>query len=488
MAITRPTVEQIRFVSTKTGDHVLDSYMEMVERGTRTLYELLDDVFDPDTGELYPDFVQIRINETTKEFQFRSGQYLDPEANWQSSGTYVLRHRGAWAASTTYKQFDVVTYNNGSYVCQTSHTSSASFDATKFGILVDANYVSTYAANALASQNAAASSEANAAASEAAASASEIAAAASEANVIALYDNFDDRYLGPYASDPTLDNDGNPLIVGALYFNTAGVLRVYDGALWQNAAPPPGLVIAYDQQFSGDGITTSFILSNPPYSDKTCHVFITGVRQVPGGIDYSLVGTTLTFTSAPPTGVNNIYVTWTTPTGSIDQITTAIVADKAVTFPKLQDIADSTVIGNTTGVSGSPHEIPISQLGFDSGTAMVFKQTSAPTGWTKDTTPGLDDSTLRIVTGTASSGGANAFSTVNAQSTVGSTTLATAQIPSHEHTGAAINLVAATVPGAGMYVGNGAPRYTGSTGGGGSHDHTITMNIKYNDVIVATKD
>jgi hypothetical protein len=33
----------------------------------------------------------------------------------------------------------------------------------------------------------------------------------------AILDSFDDRYLGAKASDPTLDNDGNPLVVGALY-------------------------------------------------------------------------------------------------------------------------------------------------------------------------------------------------------------------------------------------------------------------------------
>ena len=45
------------------------------------------------------------------------------------------------------------------------------------------------------------------------------AAAASAAAAAASYDSFDDRYLGAYASNPTLDNDGNSLITGAIYFN-----------------------------------------------------------------------------------------------------------------------------------------------------------------------------------------------------------------------------------------------------------------------------
>ncbi|MDA7677523.1 hypothetical protein N8561_01395 [bacterium] len=47
------------------------------------------------------------------------------------------------------------------------------------------------------------------------------------------YDNFDDRYLGPKASDPTLDNDGDALLDGALYFNTTtNVIKYYDGSAW----------------------------------------------------------------------------------------------------------------------------------------------------------------------------------------------------------------------------------------------------------------
>lgn len=230
MAITRPTGEQIRFSSSKTGDHILDTYMEMVERGTRTLYELLDDIFDPDTGQLFQDFIQIRVNDSTQELQYRSGQHLDPEENWQNSGEYILRHRGAWSASTDYKQFDIVTHNNGSYICQADHTSTLSFDSVKFAVLVDASYVSSYATNALASQNAAAISETNAAASE-------IAAAASEANVISLYDSFDDRYLGSKSSAPSVDNDGNSIAIGAIYWNsTSNSLFIWDGTQWDQAA------------------------------------------------------------------------------------------------------------------------------------------------------------------------------------------------------------------------------------------------------------
>jgi hypothetical protein len=50
---------------------------------------------------------------------------------------------------------------------------------------------------------------------------------------LAAFDSFDDRYLGSKTSDPTLDNDGDPLVAGALYFNSVdGVMKVYTGSAW----------------------------------------------------------------------------------------------------------------------------------------------------------------------------------------------------------------------------------------------------------------
>jgi len=52
-------------------------------------------------------------------------------------------------------------------------------------------------------------------------------------SALAAYDNFDDRYLGTKTSDPTLDNDGNALVGGALYFNsTDNAMKVYTGSAW----------------------------------------------------------------------------------------------------------------------------------------------------------------------------------------------------------------------------------------------------------------
>ena len=50
-----------------------------------------------------------------------------------------------------------------------------------------------------------------------------------------IYDNFDDRYLGAFAVDPTLDNDGDPLSIGAIYFNTTvNSTKFYNGVAWED--------------------------------------------------------------------------------------------------------------------------------------------------------------------------------------------------------------------------------------------------------------
>ena len=89
------------------------------------------------------------------------------------------------------------------------------------------------------------------------ASASAVSAASSAASAAALLDNFDDRYLGPKASDPTVDNDGNPLAEGAIYSNTTTKrLRVYFVAYgWIDASSASvATMVAYE--YVANGSTT----------------------------------------------------------------------------------------------------------------------------------------------------------------------------------------------------------------------------------------
>jgi hypothetical protein len=126
---------------------------------------------------------------------------------------------------------------------------------------------------------------------------------------------------------------------------------------------------------------------------------------------------------------------------------------------------------------------------------MLFQQTTAPTGWTKQTTH--DNKALRVVSGSASSGGSVAFTTAFASQgvsgTVGSTTLTTAQMPSHNHTLLRISGCGSNIGSFGLGELFDTFATTSSTGGGGSHNHTfsgtaINLAVQYVDLIIASKD
>ena len=160
---------------------------------------------------------------------------------------------------------------------------------------------------------------------------------------------------------------------------------------------------------------------------------------------------------------------------------------------------------------------------FPAGTRISFQQTAAPTGWTKDTTAALNNSAMRIVTGSVVNGGSVDFTTAFASQTptgsvsitsvsgsAGATTLTTPQIPSHTHNisarvpaaiyGGAPNFVVGTGPSPAPSVT--VPAGAAATGGDGSHDHpfsftsgsgtftgnAINLAVKYYDFIIATKD
>jgi len=112
-------------------------------------------------------------------------------------------------------------------------TSAGNASTSETNAANSASAAATSASNAATSESNAATSATNSANSATASANSATSAAASAASAAASYDYFDDRYLGTKASDPTVDNDGDPLVAGALYFNsTANEMRVYDGANW----------------------------------------------------------------------------------------------------------------------------------------------------------------------------------------------------------------------------------------------------------------
>ena len=122
---------------------------------------------------------------------------------------------------------------------------------------------------------------------------------------------------------------------------------------------------------------------------------------------------------------------------------------------------------------------------FPTGTVMLFAQTTAPTGWTKSTAH--NDKALRVVSGTAGSGGSVAFTTAFASRSVDNHTLTVAQMPSHNHSILQIGsgFAARSVAGGSA---DGSTTNTNATGGGGAHSHGINLAVQYVDIILAVKN
>lgn len=163
--------------------------------------------------------------------------------------------------------------------------------------------------------------------------------------------NFSDVYQGAKASDPALRNNGNALQAGDLYFNTAeNALRAYSGTGWVSGTA--GTIAV--QRFSGDGSDTTFSLASAPAGENNTQVYISGVYQQKD--TYSLSDTTITFSSAPPSGADNIEVVTisTLALGETDSSLVSFVQAGAGALERTaQDKLRESVSAEDFGVSGS---------------------------------------------------------------------------------------------------------------------------------------
>jgi chemotaxis protein histidine kinase CheA len=163
------------------------------------------------------------------------------ETNAETAETNAAASEAAAAtsetnAATSEAETNAATSESNASTSASTATTQAGIATTQAGIATtQAGNASTSASNASTSESNAATSESNAATSASNAATSESNAAASAAAAATAADNFDDTYLGAKASDPAVDNDGDPLNAGDLYFNTSSsVLKYYDGAAWNN--------------------------------------------------------------------------------------------------------------------------------------------------------------------------------------------------------------------------------------------------------------
>ena len=144
------------------------------------------------------------------------------------------------AASSATAAASSATSASGSASTATTQASNASTSATnaatsETNAATSASTATTQASNASTSATNAANSATTATTQATNAANSATAAQTAQAAAEAAADNFDDTYLGAKASDPTVDNDGDALNAGDLYFNTTDdVMKYYDGSSWNN--------------------------------------------------------------------------------------------------------------------------------------------------------------------------------------------------------------------------------------------------------------
>ncbi len=101
------------------------------------------------------------------------------------------------------------------------------------------------------------------------------AAAASATAAEAAYDSFDDRYLGAKSSAPSVDNDGNALITGAIYWNsTTNQMFAWTGSAWGSISSTADI---YRFRFTASGGETS---ESGPDDNGITLSYIPGKEQV----------------------------------------------------------------------------------------------------------------------------------------------------------------------------------------------------------------
>lgn len=184
-----------------------------------------------------------------------------------------------------------------------------------------------YAAKSSDFADASEASKIAAALSETAAGDSETNAAASEAAAELALDNFTDLYLGAKASDPTLDNDGDALQDGALYFNTTG-----------------NFVKVYDLGTTSWGSVGSY--THPNHSGD--------VTSVGDG------ATTIVANAVTTTKINNSAIT--EDKLGTNAVTAAKISDEAVTNAKLEHIPTSRIKGRASSGTGVVEDLTATQV------------------------------------------------------------------------------------------------------------------------------
>lgn len=279
--------------------------------------------------------------------------------------------------------------------------------------------------------------------------------------------------LGPAPKAQFFAANGEPLVGGKVYTYAAGTttpLATYTSASGVTANPNPIIL-------DGRGECNLWFSPSVTYKIKLTDdtgVEIYTVDNIAGGgyVD----GGTIVNSSIVNSAISN-----------------AAISNAAISGGSI----NNTIIGATTPTTAAFTTFSGAWASLPAGTRMLFVQTAAPTGWTKVTTD--DNKALRVVSGTAGTGGTVAFTTAFSAQAITGTTDPTAlnetQIPAHTHTYTAAGAVIGVQSGVSYNV-MWSPTSgiaTTSTGGGLGHTHTfsagsINLAVQYVDAIIAVKN
>ena len=277
------------------------------------------------------------------------------------------------------------------------------------------------------------------------------------------------------AGNTTIDNGTNTTF--SVKCDDAGVALIRangdgqgTGALEVGQSDNYGGGIAYN----GDG--------SPSFADGETDDHITFYRMDNGTrtevFHYPYNANTVNFVARPTIGGVGIVKTNDTIANATN-VTSSLSSGVTGTTPSTSD--NTTKVATTSFVRSA-----ITNFNFPSGTKMLFQQTSAPTGWTK-VTSGVDNKALRVVSGTAGSGGSNAFTNTLASrginANAGNTTAGGNVSSSAGNTTAGGNVsvsVGNTAAGGNISVGNttagGNVSISNTSTGGTVNSHTLSVN------------
>ena len=301
--------------------------------------------------------------------------------------------KGSWAASTTYAANDLVNYNASTYLCLIAHTSTPNFltDAAsgkwnllanaaigstasavdKFegnGTLVTFTLTYTYTSNtdvlvfvngALRNPGDDYTVTGNQITFVTAPSAPSVAGnenviiwgpsvatqAAKDAAEAAL-DAFDDRYLGAKSTAPTVDNDGNALVTGSLYFSTAdSALFNWTGSAWSSIKPTAA------QQTAIDTIITNIATVNTVAGDLNSGSFNAGTQY-----DFGLITAASSGQSGSP---NGFIVSVHNKLNEITNVSNNLTTIQAVNAASANTSTVAGIASDVTTVAGLSSEIGV---------------------------------------------------------------------------------------------------------------------------------